>query len=159
MKLNPKTIDRSGQIPTFFITPVSMVFKNTVRYGWFKLFKKTKEVHLRWITIRTEAGKSFAPVFETDDGYKIPNRAVAENYLERDIVLPKVVSVIKHIHHEGYCSICERFHMEDNGQIIMLIGTEDCIEPEVQIEEDDTPQSKCSDADCTGWYPKKTVVS
>jgi hypothetical protein len=161
MKINPEAIDRSGEIPTFFITPADMVFKNTVRCGWFGIFKEKREVNLRWIKVETSAGKSFAPVFENEHGYQIPNKVVSENYLECEIILPKIVSVTRHIHYVGNCSECKRFHMEDNGNIIMLVATEDQIEPEVRIEDDtqDLEQFKCSDKNCEqGWYTKTAVV-
>lgn len=161
MNLKSKSLDSREAIPTFFITPTDKTFQNTVRCGIFRLWKRTQTVHLRWIKIKELTGTSFSPTFEDDDGYEIPNKKLAEHYLGCKIELPKIVERTTHIRYEGTCSKCGRFHMEDNGQLVRIVGQQNQIDEPVEIddeEDEDATFYKCSDPDCDGWHTKKPAV-
>jgi hypothetical protein len=162
MHLKPKLIDKKEEIPTFFIPPHDKLLKNNVQCVLFGLIKKTRTVHFRWIKIKTLTGTSFSPIFEDNNGYEIPNKRLAEHYLGCKIELPKIIEITTHIRYEGSCSKCGRFHMEDNGHLVRIVGQQDQINEPIEIDEDDEDQNissyKCSDLDCNGWYIKKSVV-
>jgi hypothetical protein len=162
MNTQPKTLPLyEVEMPIILIRPEPEIFKNTIKtWRWWR--RKQRIVFLTWNESYDRSGKkSFLPIFTNAKGIEYMNQVIAETYLEIPIEIPEITQCTRSITYQGHCSKCGRFHIEDNGLIVLLVGKKSDINaPTITLPENEECEkySTCKAIECGGTVQKNIHI-